>query len=100
MIDPKALSSIEQVGQAVREIAEKELAPMAEEFGERPEVCRPLLARMGELGFFRLLTTDPDEAPWFAAHRWSAHAAVREALALVDSQCEEIYTIQGLGMYP
>jgi acyl-CoA dehydrogenase len=100
MIVPKAFSSVEQVGQTVRDVAEKQLTPLAENFGERSEVCRPLVRLMGDLGFFRLLDLDADEAPWFAAHRWSAHAAVREALALVDSQCEEIYTIQGLGIYP
>lgn len=100
MLKTSEFSSVEHVGRTVREIAEKELLPLAEEFGERSEVCRPLLRRMGQLGFFSLLDVDAEQAPWFAAHRWSSHAAVREALALVDSQCEEIYTIQGLGLYP
>jgi acyl-CoA dehydrogenase len=94
------LASIEEVGREVRHAAETVLAPIAEEFGEQSAVCRPLVEKVAELGLFRLMTLDAATAPWLAAHRWSAHAAVREALALVDSQVEEVYTIQGLGMYP
>lgn len=96
----QSYSSLDDVGRAVREVANTQLAPIAHDFGERREVCRPLLERMGELGFFRILTVTADEAPWLAGHRWSVHAAVREALAVEDSQCEEMYTIQGLSIYP
>lgn len=100
MFDIAGYSSLEEFGAAVRSLAEQELEPIAAEFGERSEVCRPLLEKFGDLGFYRLLDQETGQGTWLEDHRWSAFVAVREALALVDSQLDEVFTIQNMGLFP
>jgi len=83
----------------IRDLAVSRLLPIAER-AEPGRVDRDLLEAMGELGLFhRLFPGAADAVPGRATSATDL-CLVRESLAMVSTEAETAFALQGLGTYP
>jgi alkylation response protein AidB-like acyl-CoA dehydrogenase len=88
----------DMIRQTVRDFAEREIKPVAQELDEKAEFSIPLTKRMGELGFFGLQT--PEEYGGIHMDTLAYVIAVEELARIDSSQAATLAAHISLGISP